>query len=167
LDALLLAMQATAILPKSIAGKAVSYTLTRWEKLTRFIEHPVIESSTNWAENSMRPVAIAQRSKEAGPKSAAFFSIVESCRKLDVPILKYLAELLPGLADPASSLWPNSPRRPTAPKRQRSLSPAAQSRQRMVLDGSNSKWSIRVNFRWKRLALRFSSARLAGQLIAI
>jgi hypothetical protein len=38
-------------------------------------------------------------SKEAGPKIAAIFSIVESCRKLDVPIRKYLADVLPGLAD--------------------------------------------------------------------
>ncbi len=106
LHALLLAMQASgAILPKSIAGKAISYTLTRWEKLTRFIEHPVIELSTNWAENSMRPISIGRRnwlhlgSKEAGPKIAAIFSIVESCRKLNVPIREYLADVLPGLAD--------------------------------------------------------------------
>jgi hypothetical protein len=38
-------------------------------------------------------------SKDAGPKIAAIFSIVESCRKLDVPIRKYLADVLPGLAD--------------------------------------------------------------------
>lgn len=106
LQALLLAMQSSgAILPKSIAGKAISYTLNRWQKLTRFMEHPVIELSTNWAENSMRPIAIGRRnwlhlgSKEAGPKIAAIFSIVESCRKLGVPIRKYLAEVLPGLAD--------------------------------------------------------------------
>jgi transposase len=106
LHALLLAMQASgAILPKSIAGNAISYTLNRWEKLTRFMEHPVIELSTNWAENSMRPIAIGTRnwlhlgSKEAGPKIAAIFSIVESCRKLGVPIRKYLADVLPGLAD--------------------------------------------------------------------
>src|SRR5664280_571669 len=62
LHALLLAMQASGtILPKSIAGKAISYTLNRWEKLTRFMEHPVIELSTNWAENSMRPIAIGRR----------------------------------------------------------------------------------------------------------
>jgi transposase len=106
LHALLLAMRASGtILPKSIVGKAIFYTLTRWEKLTRFIEHPVIELSTNWAENSMRPIAIGRKnwlhlgSKEAGPKIAAIFSIVESCRKLDVPIRQYLAHVLPGLAD--------------------------------------------------------------------
>jgi hypothetical protein len=38
-------------------------------------------------------------SKEAGPKIAAIFSIVESCRKLSVPIRQYLADVLPGLAD--------------------------------------------------------------------
>jgi hypothetical protein len=38
-------------------------------------------------------------SKEAGPKIAAIFSIVESCRRLGVPIRKYLLDTLPGLAD--------------------------------------------------------------------
>jgi hypothetical protein len=106
LQALLFEMKASgSILPKSIAGKAISYTLTRWEKLTRFMEHPVIELSTNWAENSMRPIAIGRKnwlhlgSKEAGPKIAAIFSIVESCRKLNIPIRQYLLDVLPGLAD--------------------------------------------------------------------
>jgi transposase len=106
LHALLLEMQQSgSILPKSTAGQAISYALNRWQKLTRFIKHPVIELSTNWAENSMRPISIGRRnwlhlgSKEAGPKIAAIFSIVESCRKLDVPIRKYLAEVLPGLAE--------------------------------------------------------------------
>ena len=106
LHALLSAMQASGtILPQSVAGKAVNYTLKRWTELTRFLDHPVIELSTNWAENSMRPVAIGRRnwlhlgSKEAGPKIAAIFSIIESCRKLGVPIRQYLANVLPGLAD--------------------------------------------------------------------
>jgi len=106
LHALLLAMQASGtILPKSIAGNAISYTLVRWQKLTRFLEHPVIELSTNWAENSMRTIAIGRKnwlhlgSKEAGPKIAAIFSIIESCRKLNIPIRQYLADVLPGLDD--------------------------------------------------------------------
>ena len=106
LHKLLFAMQASGtILPKSVAGKAINYTLKRWVELTRFLDHHVIELSTNWAENSMRPIAIGRRnwlhlgSKEAGPKIAAIFSIVESCRKLGVSIRQYLADLLPGLAD--------------------------------------------------------------------
>jgi len=103
---LLLEMLASpTYLKKSVAGQAIAYTLKRWEKLTHFMKHPVIELSTNWAENSMRPIAIGRRnwlqigSKEAGPKIAAIFSIMESCRKLGVPVRQYLADVLPGLAD--------------------------------------------------------------------
>ena len=70
-----------------------------------FLAHPAVELSTNLAENSMRPVALGRRnwlhlgSKEAGPKIAAIFSAVESCRRLGVPVRKYLADILPGLAD--------------------------------------------------------------------
>ena len=106
LHALLAEMRASgSILPQSVAGKAINYTLKRWVELTQFLNHPIIELSTNWAENSMRPIAIGRRnwlhlgSKEAGPKIAAIFSVVESCRKLGVPIRKYLADVLPGLAD--------------------------------------------------------------------
>jgi transposase len=106
LHALLAAMkESDLILPQSIEGKAIAYTLKRWKELTVFLQHPEVELSTNLAENSMRPIALGRRnwlhlgSKEAGPKIAAIFSIVESCRKLDVPIRKYLADVLPGLAD--------------------------------------------------------------------
>ena len=61
LQTLLTAMQASGtILPKSVAGKAINYTLKRWVELTRFLDHPVIELSTNWAENSMSPIAIGR-----------------------------------------------------------------------------------------------------------
>jgi len=106
LQVLLLKMKASrAYLKKSVAGQAIDYTLKRWEKLTCFLEHPAIELSTNWAENSMRPIAIGRRnwlqigSEKAGPKIAAIFSILESCRKLGVPVRQYLADVLPGLAD--------------------------------------------------------------------
>lgn len=92
-------------LPKNKAGEAVHYTLTLWTKLTLFIEHPVLELSNDLAENSMRPITIVRRnwlhqgSKETGPKIAAIFSVVESCRRLNITIRKYLRDILPGLAD--------------------------------------------------------------------
>jgi hypothetical protein len=93
------------VLPKSIAGKAAKYTLTLWKKLTLFLEYPVLELSNNLAENSMRPVAIGRRNwihighESAGPKIAAIFSVVESCRRLGLPIREYLAAVLPGLGN--------------------------------------------------------------------
>jgi transposase len=100
----LLALQKT-VLPKSLAGQAANYTLSLWSKLTRFLDNPELELSNNLAENSMRPVAIGRRnwlhlgSKEAGPKVAAIFSVIESCRRLSIPVREYLASVLPGLAN--------------------------------------------------------------------
>lgn len=100
----LLAIQKSA-LPKSAAGKAANYTLSLWSKLTLFLRYPELELSDNLAENSMRPVAIGRKnwlhlgSKEAGPKIAAIFSVVESCRRVNLPIRQYLADGLPGLAN--------------------------------------------------------------------
>jgi len=93
------------LLPKSAAGQAANYTLSLWNKLTLFLKYPELELSTNLAENSMRPIAIGRKnwlhlgSKEAGPRIAAIFSVVESCRRLGLPIRKYLADVLPGLAN--------------------------------------------------------------------
>jgi transposase len=53
----------------------------------------------------MRPVALGRKnwihigSPQAGPKVAAILSVVESCRRLKLPVRDYLAMILPGLAD--------------------------------------------------------------------
>ena len=110
-------------LPKSTAGQAANYALSLWSKLTLFMTHPELELSNNLAENSMRPIAIGRKnwlhlgSKQAGPKIAAIFSVVESCRRLGVPIRKYLADVLPGLATAPSTVSPISPPPPTPPNR--------------------------------------------------
>ena len=92
-------------LPASTLGKACNYTLTLWEKLTRFLDYPELELSNNLAENSMRPVAVGRKnwihvgSAQAGPKIAAILSVVESCRRLKIPVREYLTAILPGIAD--------------------------------------------------------------------
>ena len=93
-----------ALLPKSTLGEAVNYTLNMWAKLRRCFDHAGVELSNNVAENSMRPVALGRKnwlhvgSALAGPKVAAILSVVESCRRLDVPVKDYLLAILPGLA---------------------------------------------------------------------
>jgi transposase len=91
-------------LPSSALGKAVNYTLSLWRKLTRFLDHPEVELSSNLAENSMRPVALGRKnwihvgSEEAAPKVAAILSVFETCRRLKLPVREYLADVLPRLA---------------------------------------------------------------------
>jgi hypothetical protein len=92
-------------LPKSVLAKACNYTLTLWVRLTRFLEYPELELSNNLAENAMRPLALGRHnwihmgSEEAGPRVAAIVSIVETCRRLKMPIRDYLCSILPGLAN--------------------------------------------------------------------
>ena len=93
------------VLPKSAAGEACAYTVKLWKKLTCFLDYPELELSNNLAENSMRGVALGRKnwihigSVQAGPRVAAILSVVESCRRLNIPVREYLAEILPGLAD--------------------------------------------------------------------
>ena len=92
-------------LPASALGKGIAYTLSLWHKLTRFQEHPELELSTNLAENSMRPVVLGRKnwihvgSEQAGPKVAAILSVIESCRRMKLPVRDYLADVLPGLTN--------------------------------------------------------------------
>jgi transposase len=93
------------VLPKSAVGIACSYTLALWKKLACFLDHPQLELSNNLAENSMRPVAIGRKnwihigSEQAGPRVAAIVSVIESCRRLKIPVRDYLGTILPGLAN--------------------------------------------------------------------
>lgn len=93
------------VLPKSAAGEACAYTVKLWKKLTCFLQYPALELSNNLAENSMRGVALGRKnwihigSQQAGPRVAAILSVVESCRRLRIPVRDYLNQILPGLAN--------------------------------------------------------------------
>jgi transposase len=92
-------------LPASATARAANYTLSLWQKLTRVLEYPELELSTNLAENSMRSIALGRKNwihfghKDAGPRIAAILSVIESCRRLHLNPREYLAKILPGLAN--------------------------------------------------------------------
>ena len=88
-----------ASLKAILVAKACDHALTLWSRLSRFLEYPELELSNNLAENAMRPVALCRRnwihvgSKEAGPRVAAIISIVETCRRLSLPLRDYLSSV--------------------------------------------------------------------------
>jgi transposase len=92
-------------LPRSALGKACDYVLGRWGQLRRFLDYGQIELSNNLAENAIRPVAIGRRnwlhvgSERAGPRVAAILSVIETCRRYQIPIRHYLSNVLPGLGE--------------------------------------------------------------------
>lgn len=91
------------VLPRSALGQAVVYTLNQWTKLRRCFDYAEVELSNNLAENSMRPIALGRKnwlhvgSAKSGPKVAAIISVVESCRRLGLPLTEYLLDVLPGM----------------------------------------------------------------------
>ena len=111
-------------LPKSKMGEGLHYLLKQWERLERCFQDPEVELSNNIAENSMRPWALGRKnwlqvgSVAAGPKVAAIASVVESCRRLKIPVREYLLAVLPGLADRMTSRVTNlTPSRWSAARR--------------------------------------------------
>src|SRR5699024_10424611 len=49
------------VLPKSAIGKAVGYTLNRWEQLNNYLKDGMLEIDNNLIENAIRPIAIGRK----------------------------------------------------------------------------------------------------------
>jgi transposase len=99
-------------LPKSKLGQACRYALGQWPKLIRVFDYGDTELDTNWAENSIRPLVLGRKnwlhigSWEAGPRIAAIVSVLETCKRLQVDVRAYLADILPRLATTKTSEVP-------------------------------------------------------------
>jgi transposase len=93
--------------PGTKLAQACDYTLGQWSRLEEFLKDGVVEIDNNWCEGAIRPLALGRKnwlhigSEQAGPKVAAIASIVETCRRLDINLRKYLKDVLPKLGD-----WP-------------------------------------------------------------
>ncbi len=100
-------------LPQSTFGKAINYTLDRWEMLTEYLEHPALEIDNNLVENAIRPTAIGKKnwlffgSPDSGQDSAILYSLIETCRKLDINPAEYLRDLLEALPEMEQKEIPN------------------------------------------------------------
>lgn len=90
-------------LPQSNFGKAIHYTLERWDALNLYLEHSRLEICNNLVENAIRPTAIGKKnflffgSPDSGQTSAVIYSLIETCRKLDINPAVYLREVLTAL----------------------------------------------------------------------
>lgn len=98
----------SAVLPKSVMGRACAYALRQWPRLEVFLTDGRIEADNNWAENGLRPVVIGRKnflhigSEWAGPRLAAIWSVYGTCQRLGKSPRAYLQSILPRLAD-----WPS------------------------------------------------------------
>jgi transposase len=85
-------------LPQGLLGRAIDYTLKRWEALTRFIEDGVLEIDNNLIENAIRFSALGKKNwmfvghPEAGERSAVIYTLLGSCRRHGVNPFNYLKD---------------------------------------------------------------------------
>jgi len=92
------------VVPKSLLGKAVAYTLSQWDRLIRYMDHGAATPDNNLAENSIRPFVIGRKNwlfagtPEGASASAAIYTLVETAKGCGLDVyqyLRYLFEHLP------------------------------------------------------------------------
>jgi len=101
------------VLPQSLLGKAIAYTLDLWPELNRYVDHGEVEIDSNLLENSIRPTAVGKKAflfighPEAGWRSAVIYSIMGTCRRYQINPAKYLQDVLSRLPSLKTSAIPS------------------------------------------------------------
>ena len=95
----------TTVAGRSPMAEAIRYTLTRWEGLTRFLDHGRIELDSNPVERSMRPIALNRKnalfagSDEGAENWAVLATLIECCKLHGVNRHTYLTDVLTRLVN--------------------------------------------------------------------
>ena len=102
-------LEGETFLPKSLIGKAATYTRNQWSALNRYIEDGDLSFDNNFAERAMRPIAIGRKnwlfvgSEQAGHRAAVLTSLIASCKNNLVEPWAYLKDIFNRLATKPST----------------------------------------------------------------
>lgn len=94
----------TEVLPKSVIGKALGYSIERWDALCLYTTDGRLNIDNNPVENAIRPVAIGRKnylfagSHEAAQRSAILYSLMGSCKLHDVNPFNWMKDVLSRIA---------------------------------------------------------------------
>ena len=92
--------QQNEILPKSLTGKAVAYSLSLWKRLSVFLDKPEVLIDNNLIENSIRPLALGRKnylfagSHAGAQRTAMMYSFFGSCKMQGIEPLAWLKSTL-------------------------------------------------------------------------
>ena len=105
------------LLPKSPLGRALTYAQNQWPAMARYLEVAQAELDNNSTEHALRSVVLGRRNwlhvgQEAGGKKAAnLFSLMITCKRLQVEPYAYLHDILRRLpSHPNKDIWQLTPR---------------------------------------------------------
>jgi transposase len=88
------------VLPKSPIGKALGYSIQRWNELMVYASDGKLNIDNNPVENSIRPVAIGRKnylfagSHEAAQRSAMLYSLLGTCKLHQINPFVWLRDTL-------------------------------------------------------------------------
>jgi transposase len=88
------------VLPKSPIGKALAYSLERWDRLMIYTSNGQLNIDNNPVENSIRPIAIGRKnylfagSHEAAQRSAMLYSLFGTCKLHNINPRTWLKDTL-------------------------------------------------------------------------
>ena len=92
--------QRPEVLPRSLLGKAIDYTLTLWDRLNVYLHHGHLEIDSNWIENGVRPVAVGKKAwlfvggETTGQRAAIIYTLMECAKRHGHNPEAYLADVL-------------------------------------------------------------------------
>jgi len=89
-----------SIVPSSNLGKGMAYTLKNWQALQTYLEQGYLEMTNNLSERQLRKVVLGRKnwmmcgSENGARRAATLYSIVATCKLLNIDPYKYLADVL-------------------------------------------------------------------------
>ena len=95
----LLDARAVTTPPKSLLGKAISYALKQWDRLTVYLEDGRLRPDNNLAENAIRPFAVGRKNwlfsghPRGAAASAILYSLIETAKANGLEPYRYLRHL--------------------------------------------------------------------------
>jgi len=92
------------VLPKSTIGKAIAYSLERWQGLCAYVYNGTLEIDNNLVENTIRPIALGRKnylfagSHSGATSLACLYTIVGTAKQYHLNVQSYLTWLFQKVA---------------------------------------------------------------------
>jgi len=87
------------VLPTSLLGKAIYYSLSHWGKMTAYLESPHLTPDNNACENSIRPFVLGRKnwlfcqSQGGAESSCGMYTLIETAKQNGLVAFDYLMAL--------------------------------------------------------------------------
>jgi transposase len=86
--------------PKTPLGIAIQYALNHWEALNNYLRDGILDIDNNQAERAIKPFVIGRKnflfagSHRGAEHAAVIYSLVESCKMLNINTFDYFKDVL-------------------------------------------------------------------------